>query len=383
MDMTVRLRTVRMLRAGLIASVGLLLLMLEACATSPDGDLPVQGTFATESSPQKLCVETKCPKPYATCDGVPGLCTTNLRNNVDHCGACDSPCPQPTGKMHGSYVCDEGQCRFACAPYFADCNDSPPGSAINVDGCETSTLDDPQNCGGCGKTCDAGVICWEGACGCPKGFTQCGKTCKRTDSDNQNCGACGNVCTAPPDSDPRWKCGPGFMPANTAWRCGNSACSLQCKPSNADCNQDFCGDGCEVNILRDPKNCGACGHACNDNQKCENGTCLCPEGMTSCYGECVDIATDPNNCGECGVECPGPPSTSGSGSPLCTAGKCSYVCFPGFADCDGRASNGCEANLMTSQLHCGSCDTQCDVAGGQPCVGGSCLTRPCVDPVVK
>ena len=65
------------------------------------------------------------------------------------------------------------------------------------------------------------------------------------------------------------------------------------------------------------------------------------------------------------------------GSPACTAGKCSYVCYPGFANCDGDDDNGCEANLNTSSLHCGSCATPCPLGPGQPCVVGKCLTRDC------
>ena len=32
--------------------------------------------------------------------------------------------------------------------------------------------------------------------------------------------------------------------------------------------------------------------------------CTCPEGLTDCNQDCVDLNTDPNNCGECGNVCP-------------------------------------------------------------------------------
>src|SRR5690349_2568851 len=63
---------------------------------------------------RNYCIETQCPAPFATCPGERGLCTVNLSNDVDHCGACDTRCPSPTAKMHGTYVCSEGECRFAC-----------------------------------------------------------------------------------------------------------------------------------------------------------------------------------------------------------------------------------------------------------------------------
>ena len=378
--MTLRAKTVPLL------VVGLSLFGLEAsCARSPDASLDSPGFFAPELAPHGACIDTKCPSPLATCEGVPGLCTVNLKNDIDHCGACQTPCPQPPRRMHGSYLCDEGQCRFVCAPLWADCNGTPDARTPDADdGCETSIQDDPANCGACRKACEAGVVCWKGACGCPNGFTQCGNECKNLDSDNKNCGACGAICAAPTsDTDPRWSCGPGVAPPHTEWTCANSSCTLQCSPSYGDCNQNFCGDGCEVDLKDDPANCGACGRACAAGQTCRNGTCLCPVGTTGCFGQCVDLATDPDNCGDCGNGCPGPPSTSGAGSPACVGGKCSYVCFPGFADCDKRISNGCEANLVTSPLHCGGCNTRCDVKAGQPCVGGQCLTKPCEDAVVR
>ncbi|MBX3206716.1 MAG: hypothetical protein KF764_16725 [Labilithrix sp.] len=363
----------------LLLSTGLASLMLQAsCARSVE-DTPYDGwRFESGITVKNACIQTECPAPFATCEGTRGLCTVDLRSDVDHCGACDSPCPRTTTKTPWSYVCSEGKCQMACAPFYADCNGS------TADGCETSVRSDPANCGACGAACAEGVICWKGACGCPSGFTQCGDDCVRLDSDNQNCGACGSVCQAPEsDADPRWTCGPGVMPPRTKWMCGDSACTLQCRPPFANCNKDLCGDGCEIDLSTDRNNCGACGNACAADQWCQNGTCNCPAGLTRCGDYCVDIATDPNHCGGCGNYCVGPPSSSGKGGPTCQGGECGYVCFPGFADCDGDIDNGCEANLETSQRNCGACGTQCDVAGGQPCVRGECLTKPCEEPVVR
>lgn len=368
-----------LLRATLIPLVGLASVVVQAaCARSGDATAYEPGMFASETSPHDVCIETKCPAPFATCDGAFGLCTVNLTSDVEHCGACDTPCPSTTLQTPWSWVCSEGQCRLACDPFHADCN------GVASDGCETSTKSDPLNCGACGNACGDGVICWKGACGCPKGYTPCGDECAKLDSDDQNCGACGSVCKAPTtDTDPRWSCGPGVTPDHTKWTCAMSSCDLQCAPGFGNCNNDFCGDGCEVLLGNDPANCGACGHSCEAGQTCHKGTCLCPAGTTNCDGSCVDLVTDAANCGQCGYACAGLPSSMGTGGPVCVGGECSYVCFPGFADCDHRIDNGCEANLATSQRHCGSCTTRCDVAAGQPCVGGTCLTKPCGDPVVK
>jgi len=358
--------------------VGLGFALLQAsCARSPQ-EVPEASFEFGERYFRTYCIETECPAPLATCPGDRGLCTTNLSNDIEHCGACDTRCPPPPPGMNATTLCSDGECRFACGPLWADCN------GAREDGCETSTSSDATNCGTCGNACDEGSICWRGACGCPNGFTQCGDDCKDLQSDNDNCGACGTKCQEPTSElDPRWTCGPKVTPQNTEWSCVSAECSLQCKPRYGDCNDDFCGDGCETDLRDDPNNCGACGNVCAEGQTCSFGTCLCPPGTTRCFGQCVDLTTDPENCGACGYGCPGPPSTSGTGSPLCEGGKCSYVCFPGFADCDKRIMNGCEANLMTSQKTCGGCDVECDIPAGQPCVAGTCLIKPCEEPVIR
>ncbi|MDF2694793.1 MAG: Tryptophan synthase alpha chain [Labilithrix sp.] len=369
-----------LLRSTLILALGLASLAIQAaCARSinEEDPLPRQAGFAGDGGKQTVCIETRCPEPFATCEGTSGPCAVNLSSDVDHCGACDTPCPSTMGEPW-SWVCSEGQCRLACEPFHADCN------GLTSDGCETPTYSDPANCGGCGNVCGEAVLCWRGACGCPNGFTQCGDECVQLDSDNLNCGACGSICEAPktPD-DPRWSCGPNVTPDHTRWQCASASCDLQCAEGWGDCDDNFCGTGCEVFLGNDPLNCGACGNACTPGQTCRNGTCLCPPGTTACDDACVDLNSDAANCGACGNRCPGPSSASGSGSPTCIEGKCSYVCFPGFADCDGRLANGCEAHLATSQTNCGSCGTKCDVARGQPCVEGVCLTKPCEEPEVK
>lgn len=50
----------------------------------------------------------------------------------------------------------------------------------------------------------------------------------------------------------------------------------------------------------------------------------------------------------------------------CQNGSC--VCVDNLGDCDGDASNGCEASLM-STAHCGAC--------GRTCLGGGCVRFEC------
>lgn len=368
----------RVVRSTIVCVAAVAAVVIQAaCARSDETLPPDQHAFPSHGGPESVCIQTECPAPLATCHGASGLCTVDLSSDVQHCGACHRACPLAVRGGSSSWICSDGECKLACAPFYADCN------GLEADGCETPTHRDPSNCGACGNTCDEGDLCWRGACGCPKGFAPCGDDCVRLDSDDAHCGACGEVCAAPEADDPRWTCGPAVAPSHTKWRCVGGECTLGCAPGYDDCNGDLCGDGCETFLGDDPRHCGACGRACAPDQRCKNGSCLCPPGTTRCGDECVDLESDPVHCGACGNGCPGPSSGSGRGGPTCVSGECRYVCFPGFADCDGWIGNGCEADLTRSQRNCGACGNACDTKNGQPCVDGVCLTRACDDPVVR
>jgi hypothetical protein len=66
-------------------------------------------------------------------------------------------------------------------------------------------------------------------------------------------------------------------------------------------NYEFCGETC-VNVMNDPKNCGACGIVCPTGT-CNDGQCACNPGLTWCSPVCTNTNTDPNNCGSCGTVC--------------------------------------------------------------------------------
>ncbi len=62
---------------------------------------------------------------------------------------------------------------------------------------------------------------------------------------------------------------------------------------------------------------------------------------------------------------------------VCTAevGTCPLPCLPGFADCNGKVEDGCEADLLTEAAHCGECSNDCDTIKSEDpieCKRGRC-----------
>jgi hypothetical protein len=104
----------------------------------------------------------------------------------------------------------------------------------------------------------------------------------------------------------------------------------------------------------------------NPFNSCVDGSCqlVCPTGFADCDGDVrngceADTRTSALHCGRCANVCAGPGGAPGT----CRAGACVEACRAGFADCDGAAANGCEADLSRSES-CGSCASQCSGARG-------------------
>lgn len=263
------------------------------------------GACGVACAPGQPCADGKCgcEPPKVACDGF----CVDTRNDVAHCGACHQSCgggsgepgepPTPPGPI-GPIVpppgvggpelapasqntqmdCINAECKLACRPPFADCNGDPD------DGCEKDlSVPDDQNCGACGAACPSGTACdafeiiqestGRLRCGCPPGLQRCPlanglHSCIDTLTDPTNCGGCGIVCTY----DDR---------AHSRPVCRGGICGLTCRTGRGDCN-GFSGDGCEIDLETDPRNCGACEHECDAEigQPCVKGRCA----ETECSG---------------------------------------------------------------------------------------------------
>ncbi|MFO0756201.1 MAG: DNRLRE domain-containing protein [Byssovorax sp.] len=103
----------------------------------------------------------------------------------------------------------------------------------------------------------------------------------------------------------------------------------------------------------------------------------CAPGFADCNGAAADGCEadlgSPLSCGACGNVCSFPHAEAG-----CSAGSCTFVgCDPGFGNCDGSAQNGCETDLATSS-DCGACGVTCSLPGASSsCATGSCKIVSC------
>ncbi len=148
------------------------------------------------------------------------------------------------GCGEGQKAC-EGRCVSKSAPEFGCGNDN----------CQPCFLPDAQS------ICDQNQRCAIATCvgrhdDCDhRDETGCEVN---LDTDVNHCGACeAEPCEVP-----------GAIPA-----CARGQCAIRkCEDGFKDCNRSSI-DGCEINVLEDDENCGACDQRCDVEQECVQGEC--------------------------------------------------------------------------------------------------------------
>jgi hypothetical protein len=293
-----------------------------------------------------------------TCDVMRHVCVACTRDDQCPAGSLCSPTQACVPGCNAARMCPMGQacCGNACLPIETDA----------------------MNCGACGRACTiangtpgcAGGQCAVGTCNV--GFGNCDTMAANgceTDTSTavMHCGGCGMACPVRPNAAPG---------------CTAGRCTLVCAVGFADCDNDPM-NGCEVNTATSEAHCGACRAACpagaNATATCAAGRCgiTCAAGFADCdmnaaNGCETDLATT-GNCGRCGNAC----ADRANSTTTCAMGTCGITCTAGFADCDGNAANGCEADL-TAPATCGRCGTTCAgalpvcslVSGARTCISG-------------
>lgn len=185
--------------------------------------------------------------------------------------------------------------------------------------------------------------------------------------------------------DPAFGCSPTGCDAcapipNAELACSAGQCALGgCAAGFKNCDGNA-ANGCETNTDTDPDQCGACGSPCIVPHalatcvagKCQVGTC--ENGSVDCDGDATNGCealpqVDPKNCGACNKACP--PTES------CEKGMCGLFCPKGKANCNNDESDGCETPLDTVS-DCAFCGDNCDVANATAsCQSGACHLDAC------
>jgi hypothetical protein len=306
---------------------------------------------ATPSCSASVCGVASCNTGFGNCDGLAGNgCERNLNSDNANCGACGNICPS-------GQVCSGGTCQVSC------------GSLAVCSGTCRDTAIDPDNCSGCGMACSATGMatrtCAAGTCNgtCATGRADCNANLRSdgcetdTNATATACGGCGMACST----------------SNITAACSGGNCTGTCATGFADCNANKRTDGCEINITNNASNCGGCGTVCPARANAMATPCVasactigaCIGTFANCNGMAADgcevnTATDANNCSGCGNACP----ARAHATSTCSGSACGFTCLPGFGDCDGMPSTGCETAL-DGNPNCGACGVTCN--GGPMC----------------
>jgi hypothetical protein len=166
-------------------------------------------------------------------------------------------------------------------------------------------------------------------------------------------------------------------------RYGSGSCTDMCSSLGYECGtQTVCGSSVS---------CGSCGtgYTCNATGKCAVSSCTpsCTCASTTCTGStCSDgcggtcsgalapvctgraCGASLNGCGSCGTCALGNATSTCNATYQCAVSSCTS----GYANCNGRSSDGCEVQLGMNAT-CANCTNACPVS--QTCTNYVCTTQ--------
>ena len=271
--------------------------------------------------------------------------------------------------------------------------DIGPGGSGPVSHCENRTKDADEtdiDCGGIdcppcalGRDCRADGDCVNDSC--TGGRCQSASCVDDVRNGTETDVDCGGAECAPCEAGK--KCAKGADCASTICKsgtCAEASCTDRVKNGgeiDVDCGGPC--EGCEVG-----KACvldGDCKAPPDDAAaECDDGRCtlVCASGTADCNERAsdgceVNTDADLSNCGGCGEVC-APANAQG----VCDEGVCRIDfdgdgCAAGFEDCDGDAENGCEVNVTADGDNCGACDRICGGSAQTNVASASCSSGSC------
>lgn len=229
-------------------------------------------------------------------------------------------------------------------------------------------------------------VCTEGTGSCQQGFLElcapggmgykivdCGTTlvCTETDADHARCLSpmcpAGKYCIG---SQLR-ECNQDRTASTLVENCALSqkhcdASTLSCEPTLCVPNQPSC-DGYKTTTCN-ADGTGFVGESkdCPSVQVCTPNGCACALPLVSCKPDsCQQVDEDTDHCGACGAKC-----ASKNNYRACVDGQCVGACLAPYGNCNGdMRSDGCETNLQTDPVNCGTC--------GHVCESGFCSYGQC------
>ena len=315
----------------------------------------------------KHCVNVKTDP--LNCGSCGGLCTggatsccngacSNPATDAQNCGSCGNACSTLNAM---ATTCAAATCSWTCNAGFAHCLAGNSGCDTNLAGAGDKL---------CGSVCVAAASCCSSAeCMSPPAPAACYNTAGTCSGVGGSCAytlkAGSKVCN-------------GTTCCNAINGTCNSNCTLTCAAGFADCDGNP-SNGCEVNLASAGKK--LCNGACiAATSCCTAADCSTPPSPSACY-------VTPGSCPAAGGLCS---YSLKSGSVTCGATCCNAIngtckpdcslnCAAGTGDCNGNPSDGCEDNTNTDPAHCGSCMNSCNLphTTSDGCAAGNCTVVTC------
>ncbi len=233
---------------------------------------------------------------------------------------------------------------------------------------------------GTSRTCSS-----TGTCGLSECILGPGQSCSAT----SGCVSGATTTTTP-------SCDPAACKGN--YWCYNSQCK-ECDTQSGYANCDGnSANGCETNLKNDRNNCGTCGSACGENERCVNGKCAC-SGFS--YPECNSV----QGCEWCQPCAPNSKKSSAYQYGTCVeSSSCSYQCVKGRCGAECSSNDDCvpkleyDSSIGTEICKYGTCNTDscacsyqskacpergtvigntCYYGTGERCIANGCALQTC------